>query len=145
MSGRLDDPTFVLPHGPGMRLVEDPRDSGDGWLVFKVRQSADLVVYDAAGLAPAELGLEIMAQACGMAAAWNAAGETPRTRRGVVGAIKGYEYGTELLARSDAMIARVKSDLEGGSVLVCDAELSREGGIAPLQKARVTIVFMEGD
>jgi predicted hotdog family 3-hydroxylacyl-ACP dehydratase len=86
-----------------------------------------------------------MAQACGVAAAWNVAEEAPRSRRGVVGAIKGYEYETEQLSRFDALIARVKSDLEGGSVLVCDAELSREGEIAPLQKARITIVFMEGD
>lgn len=141
----LHDPSVILPHGAGMQLLDGPGRLLDGWLAFKVRRGPDVVVYASDGTAPPELGLEIMAQACGMAAAQNSGGKAPQSMQGVVGAIRGYEYGTEPLLRSQALIARVKSDLVDGSVVVCDAELSREGETTPAQKARITIVFMEED
>lgn len=145
MNDLLRDPSLILPHGAGMQLLEGPGRIVDGWLSFKVRRSADLVVYSSDGTAPPELGLEIMAQACGMAAVLNAESNASPAMRGVVGGIRGYEYGTAPLVNSHPLIARVKSDLVDGSVVVCDAELLQEDEKTPLQKARITIVFMEED
>lgn len=139
------DPADVLPHGPGMRLLDGPGSVVDGWLTFWVRSKSGVVVYSDQGVAPAELGLEIMAQACGMATVKGGSKGTAGAMRGVVGAVRGYEYHTNPLVLSQPLVARVKSDLVDGDVVVCDAELLCQGETIPLQKARITIVLMGED
>jgi predicted hotdog family 3-hydroxylacyl-ACP dehydratase len=145
MDQRVPDPALFLPHGPGMRLLDGPGSVVDGWLTFQVRLSTELVVCGEDGVAPAELGLEIMAQACGMAIVIDGRSGSAGAMRGVVGAIRGYEYSTNPLVLSQSLVARVKRDLVDGNVVVCDAELLHEGETSPLQMARITIVLMGED
>lgn len=133
----------ALPHGKGMRLLCGSPVVSQEWLRCDVALSSDLSVVDAKGRAPAELGLEMMAQACGVLLAREAAQHGAAPRVGMVGAVRGYEYDTVPFQVGEDVYVRVKSDLCEESLIVCEAELFRDGAVAPSQRARITLILKE--
>lgn len=136
-------PHNVLPHGKGMRLLTGAGELVDGWLSYLARLSSDMSIVDRYGVAPAEVGLEIMAQACGMlsADAYVDGQATPRV--GVIGAVRGYRYSAEPFRVGEAMRVRVKADVIEDSIVVCEGELYRDGAAEAAQRARITLIITE--
>lgn len=140
----------VLPHGPGIRLVCDYGLEADGWVSFSIRLSRSMsVVASEYGTAVPELGLEIMAQACGMVAARQALHDTHSSHRdlpqrmlqGVVGAVRNYEFEVRSFSVEEDIAVRVRPDLVEAHLVVCDCELYRVASEVPSQRARITIVM----
>lgn len=136
-------PCEVLPHGAGMRLLATSGELVDGWLEYPVRLSSEMSIVDERRLAPPELGLEMMAQACGMLVASESSGDSGGRRIGVVGAVRGYEYGCVPFEVSEDVRVRVKADVAEEDIVVCDAELYRGSEGSPAQRARITLIVTE--
>lgn len=133
----------ALPHGAGMKLLRGTPTLVEGWLRCDVALSPHLSVVDSSGRASAELGLEMMAQACGVFLAHesNRSGSGPRV--GMVGAVRGYEYETLPFHVGEEISVRVKSDLCEESIIVCEAELYRSMAPEPSQRARITLILKD--
>jgi predicted hotdog family 3-hydroxylacyl-ACP dehydratase len=132
-------PSDVLPHGPGLRFISSAGTESSEGVIFDVTITDALSVIEADGTVVPEAGLEIMAQACGMMIAHHRPQEATCVR-GVVAAVRGYQYDAKPFQRGDALIVRVKVDLVESSLVVCDAEISRGGGSVE-QRARITLVL----
>jgi predicted hotdog family 3-hydroxylacyl-ACP dehydratase len=135
-----------LPHGPGMRLVCGDGREGDGWFSYPVRLDLTMSVVSAVeGDAPPELGLEMMAQACGVFAAQRTQSDGIIPRGGVVGAVRNYEYEARRFVVGEQIVVRIRPDLVEAHLVVCDCELLRGADKEPSQRARVTIVMQGGE
>lgn len=133
-------PSEVLPHGPGMQLLVGGGEVVDGWLTFRVNLTPTLSVVEVDGLAPSELGLEMMAQACGMLVAGEEHTEHKAPRVGVVGAVRGYSYDAEPFRVGEGIRVRVKADVCEDDLVVCEGELYRGDVTTPSQRARITLI-----
>lgn len=131
----------VLPHGPGLQLLTNVGPSVDGWLECGAHITSRHSAIDSHGRVPATCGVEILAQACGIALARSSADQR---RVGVVGAIRDYTYSCQDFGVGDTFRARVKPVSADNDVIVCDAELYLNDATSPTQTARITLVLTEG-
>ena len=138
-------PYDILPHGKGLQFLTNTGTMRDGWLEFIVRFSQELSVVDAQGLIDPEVGLELMAQACGMVLLQGEPGAAASPRLGVIAAVRGYEYAVQAFAVGESVRVRVKSDLVDASVVVCEGELFSDMIDTRCQHARITLVIKEGE
>jgi predicted hotdog family 3-hydroxylacyl-ACP dehydratase len=137
VSERCRPPYDVLPHGPGLHFLGERRESSDGELAYAVLLSNNLCVVGAAGTIEPEVGLEIMAQACGML--MSADNVQREKSAGVVAAVRGYEYSATPLFVGQRLIVTARPVMVDGELAVCEGELADEEGRA-LQMARITLV-----
>ncbi len=137
-------PPDVLPHGPTLQLLRDGGREVDGWIEFGVGLESTLCVVESDGSVAAEVGLEMMAQACGVAMARPFDGVPALKRIGFVAAVRGYEYRLEPFVVGQVVRARVRPEMCEESLVVCEAELFVDGEDAPRQRARITLVLREG-
>ena len=139
-------PETILPHGAGMRLLSQPGALLDGWMTYEVVMEPWFSVLEDGASAPPELGLEMMAQACGMVVADNDNGAPPSARIGVVGAVRGYTYTPLPFVVGERVSVRVKPEVLEAGVAVCEGEIYRAGNSSPDQRARITLVITkDGD
>ena len=142
------EPTDGLPHGAGLRFLAGAgRRDGDAF-IFEALLSEQLSIAEVDSTIAPEAGLEMMAQACGMVLA-NAQADGASfvddlkvrmsPRRGVVGAVRGYEYAVEPFRIGERVIVRVCPDVVEPELLVCDAEIVR-GDNSVCQRARITLI-----
>jgi predicted hotdog family 3-hydroxylacyl-ACP dehydratase len=136
-------PQDALPHGPGMQLLSGEGESIDGWLAYDVDLCSTMSVLEADGSAPPELGLEMMAQACGMLIANNSGSEMGQRRIGVVGAVRGYSYIPAPFHVGERARVQVKADVCEDGIVVCDGELYRGDELSPSQRARITLIVTD--
>lgn len=131
---------FPLPHGEGLRLVRGAGVAVGEWRSFPVTIEPSLSALSSRGEAAPELGLEMMAQACGMLLAQQGAPSQGASGRvGLVGAARSYRYELAPFRIGDKLEVRVKPELVEESLVVCEAELYRSAGGAPAQSARITL------
>ena len=144
MSERCSAPYDRLPHGPGLHFLGEQREGAGADLIFAVLLTNDLCVVGADGTIEPEVGLEIMAQACGMLVA----GELVHGKRsrGVVAAVRGYEYHLTPLAIGQRLVVTARPVMVDGELAVCEGEIAEQGqGSAVIQRARITLVCREED
>lgn len=139
MSERGKSPRDLLPHGPGLQVLGEQLDRGDDWLTYGVNLTDRLSVFDESGVAVPELGLEIMAQACGMLLGARSSGG--KGVFGVVASVRSYEYLTESFVVGEELIVRVKPEMVGEDVVVCEGELFRRDQAEPIQVARIALML----
>lgn len=137
-------PCDVLPHGPTLQLLRAGGRQVDDWYEFEVGLESTLCVVESNGTVAAEVGLEMMAQACGVAMARPADGSPALKRIGFVAAVRGYEYRLEPFVVGQVIRARVRPEMCEESLVVCEAELLLDGEDAARQRARITLVLREG-
>jgi predicted hotdog family 3-hydroxylacyl-ACP dehydratase len=131
---------FPLPHGEGLRLVQGAGVTAGEWRSFPVTIQPSLSALSARGEAAPELGLEVMAQACGMLLANKETQDQGATSRiGFVGAARSYRYEPIPFRVGEQLEVRVKPELLEESLVVCEAELYRGANGAPAQSARITL------
>lgn len=126
---------FPLPHGEGLRLVRGTGTPVGEWRSYLVTLGSSISALTPDGQAAPELGLEMMAQACGMLLAQEGAAG----RIGLVGAVRSYRYGPLPFQVGEAIEVRVRPELLEPSLVVCEAELYRGAADVPSQSARITI------
>ena len=133
------EPRAVLPHGPGLQLLGERIETADAWLTYGVSLTSDLSVCNEHGQIEPELGLEIMAQACGMLLALE---ETHSEKTiGVVASVRGYEYTNQPFSVGQTLIVRVRPEMTDASLVVCEGELCTHGGGEVIQRARITLLL----
>jgi predicted hotdog family 3-hydroxylacyl-ACP dehydratase len=126
-----------------MRLLAEGRELSDGSLAYKIRLTAGMSVLEAGDTAPAELGLEMMAQASGMLIARQGTVEGLARRVGVVGAARDYSYETVPFRVGEHIEVRVKAESLDGEVVICECVLFRGESEVPAQRARITLFVTE--
>lgn len=136
-------PQEILPHGPGMQLLDGGGELVDGWLRYHVTISSRLSVLEDGAWAPPELGLEMMAQACGMLTARDESSLSSGPRMGVVGAVRGYSYEPTAFQLGDEFEVRVRAEMVEDALVVCEGALHRKGSETPLQQARITLILSD--
>jgi predicted hotdog family 3-hydroxylacyl-ACP dehydratase len=137
-------PRDVLPHGPTLQLLRDGGRKIEDWFEFDVELESTSCVVESDGRVAAEVGLEMMAQACGVTLARPAEGSPALKRIGFVAAVRGYEYRLEPFVVGQEIRARVRPEMCEESLVVCETELYVSGEDAPRQRARITLVLREG-
>jgi predicted hotdog family 3-hydroxylacyl-ACP dehydratase len=137
-------PRDVLPHGPTLQLLRDGGRKIEGWFEFEVELQSTLCVVESDGTVSPEVGLEVMAQACGVAMAHPGDGAFAPKRIGFVAAVRGYEYRLEPFVVGQLIRARVRPEMCEESLIVCEAELFVDGEDVARQRARITLVLKEG-
>lgn len=141
----LQKEPFFLPHGEGLQLVRGRGVERDGWVVFSVQLHEGISALSKEGEAAPELGLEIMAQACGtMLVRIDGEVSDVARRVGVVGAVRSYRYDPAPFRAGERLEVRVKPDVVETTLVVCDAEVYRVGRSEASQSARLTLVIGEG-
>jgi predicted hotdog family 3-hydroxylacyl-ACP dehydratase len=132
-------PHTVLPHGPGLQLLGERIDTTDEWLTYSVSLNSELSVCDAQGHIEPEIGLEIMAQACGMLLAL----EESHSKKslGVVASVRGYEYTVQPFSVGQTLIVRVRPEMSDASLVVCEGELCTHADLEVIQSARITLLL----
>lgn len=126
-----------------MQLLSESGEFVEGWLSYSVRLLTEMSVVDSRGEAPAELGLEMMAQACGMLTAHATMDGRNAPRIGVIGAVRGYRYSVEPFKVGEAITVRVRADLVEDSIVVCDGEVYRGDAEGVSQRARITLIITD--
>ncbi len=144
MLGEGISPRHVLPHGPALQLLRDTVREVDGWLECEVDLQSTLCVVESDGVVAPEVGLEMMAQACGVVSAEPVGGAPQLKRIGFVAAVRGYEYRLEPFVVGQVIRARIRPEICEDSLVVCQAELLIDGEDVPRQRARITLVLREG-
>jgi predicted hotdog family 3-hydroxylacyl-ACP dehydratase len=132
-------PHTVLPHGPGLQLLGERIDTTGEWLTYSVSLTSGLSVCDSRGHIEPEIGLEIMAQACGMLLAL----EESHSKKaiGVVASVRGYEYTIEPFSVGQTLIVRVRPEMTDASLVVCEGELCTHADLQVIQRARITLLL----
>ena len=160
--------SFLLPHGQSLQffptLVEKELTEGgafqrvdrDGIVTyrFRVELREDLCVYSEGGVAPAELGLEIMAQAAGITLALmrgiphpqdnerlKASESEARVGGGVVAAVRGYEFAPVEFRKGEVALIEILPEVVEDHLGVFVTSLQRANESTVSQRARVTLVI----
>lgn len=136
-------PRDILPHGPALQLLRDCGREVDGWLECDVGLESARCVVESDGTVAAEVGLEMMAQAAGVALARQEDGASMMRRVGFVAAVRGYDYRLEPFVVGQAIRVRVRPEMREESLMVCEAELFVDREESPRQRARITLVVRE--
>lgn len=147
MSNTPLHPREILPHGAGLQLLQSAGELRDEQWEFITSLSPVSSVLSSLGSADAEIGLEIMAQAAGVALAQHriSEGNTYSKSLGFVGAVRGYEYSHTNFTSHQSIKVSVKVEMCDETVGICQCELFIDGERTPLQKVRITIIFSHGE
>ena len=136
-------PREILPHGEGLQLLRSAGRFHDDYWEFMTSIAPESSVLSPSGRADAEVGLEIMAQAAGVALAQHrlSEGDPNTSSLGVVGAVRGYEYSCMSFTSHQSITISVKVELCDDTVGICECRLFVDGEGVPLQRARITIIL----
>jgi predicted hotdog family 3-hydroxylacyl-ACP dehydratase len=145
MTFPLLSPRDILPHGDGLQLLKCAGQPHEDHWEFITSIPPESSVLSSSGRADAEVGLEIMAQAAGVTLAQKrqSDGNTNYVTRGVVGAVRGYDYSITPFTSEQSIKVTVKVDMCDETVGICECQLFIDNEKAPRQQARITIILSE--
>jgi len=133
----------LLPHGPGMIMLESVRSQGSDFVECEAVVGAGKEPVDDEGNVPAWVGLEYMAQTAAVLAGLKARRSGKGVERGLLLGSRFIQYEAFAFAAGERIVIRADLDFDGDRVKVFDCRIndSRSGEV--LQQGKLNVCLYD--